>query len=133
MLAGKALLISKGTRWGTLGQKAPAPGLRCSHALLIHTLLADGATSEGQGRAPAEVAVPGGDVLVGEAGGDVEHDDGALAVDVVAVAQPAKLLLTRRVPAEEAQLATVGREVQRVHLHADRGCSTGTYSALFIV
>ena len=37
----------------------------------------------------AEVAVPGGDVLVGEARGDVEHDDGALAVDVVAVAEAA--------------------------------------------
>jgi hypothetical protein len=29
--------------------------------------------------------VPVGDVLVGNAGGDVEHDDAALAVDVVAI------------------------------------------------
>jgi hypothetical protein len=37
----------------------------------------------------AEVAVPGGHVLVGEARRDVKHDDGALTVDVVAVAEAA--------------------------------------------
>lgn len=36
-------------------------------------------------RAPAQVAVPGGHVLVREPGGDVEHDDRALPVDVVPV------------------------------------------------
>ena len=35
--------------------------------------------------APAEVAVPGGHVLVGEPGGDIKHDDGALAMNVVAI------------------------------------------------
>ena len=45
-----------------------------------------------------EIAVPVRDVLVGDAGGDVEHDDAALAVDVVPVAQTAKLLLSRRIP-----------------------------------
>lgn len=66
-------------------------------------------------------ALPGGHVLVGQARGHVEHDDRALAVDVVAVAQAAELLLARRVPAVEADLAAVGGEVQRAHLHADRG------------
>lgn len=46
--------------------------------------------------APAQVAVPGGHVLVCEARGHVKHDDGALAVDVVAVAQAAKLFLQGR-------------------------------------
>ncbi len=66
--------------------------------------------------------MPGGHVLVGQPGGHVEHDDGALPVDVVPIAQAAKLLLAGRVPAEEAQLAAVGREVQRVDLHSDGGC-----------
>ncbi len=74
--------------------------------------------------APAQVAVPGRDVLVRQPRGHVEHDYGALAVDVVPIAQAAKLLLPGRVPAVEAQLAAVGRKVQRVHLHADRGCAT---------
>lgn len=30
---------------------------------------------------PADVPVPGGNVLVGEPGGDVKHDDRALAMD----------------------------------------------------
>ena len=59
----------------------------------------------------AQVAVPCGHILVGQAGGDVEHDDGALAVDVVAVAKATELLLPGRVPAVEADLASVRREV----------------------
>lgn len=35
---------------------------------------------------------------------------------LVAVTQPPELLLSRGIPAEEAQLATVGHEVQRMHL-----------------
>ena len=67
--------------------------------------------------------MPGGHVLVGEARGDVKHDDGALPVDVVPVPEPPKLLLPCRVPAVEAQLASVCGEVQRVHLHPDCGCT----------
>ena len=54
-----------------------------------------------------QVAVPVGHVLVGDARGHVEHDDAALAVDVVAVAQPAELLLASRVPDIELDLAEV--------------------------
>ena len=54
-----------------------------------------------------QVAVPVGHVLVGDARGHVEHDDAALAVDVVAVAQPTKLLLASRVPDIELDLAEV--------------------------
>ena len=68
--------------------------------------------------------MPGGHVLVRQPRGDVEHDDRALPVDVVAVSEAAELLLPCRVPAVEAQLAPVGREVQRVHLHAHRRCTT---------
>lgn len=51
---------------------------------------------------PAEVTVPGGHVLVCEAGGDIKHDDGTLAMDIVPIPQAAKLLLAGCVPAEEA-------------------------------
>ena len=45
-----------------------------------------------------EVTVPVGNVLVGDTGGHVEHDDTALALDVVTIAETTKLLLTGSVP-----------------------------------
>jgi hypothetical protein len=53
--------------------------------------------------------VPVGDVLVCDAGSHVEHDDTALAVDVVSITETAKLLLTSRVPDVELDLAEVLR------------------------
>jgi hypothetical protein len=54
-----------------------------------------------------QVTVPVGDVLVGDARGDVEHDDTALAVDVVAVAEATELLLSSGVPDIELDLTKV--------------------------
>lgn len=51
--------------------------------------------------------MPVGDVLVGDAGSDVEHDDTALAVDVVAIAKTAELLLAGGVPDVELDLTEV--------------------------
>jgi len=51
--------------------------------------------------------VPVGDILVRYAGGDIEHDDAALAVDVVSIAETAKLLLTSSVPHIKLDLAEV--------------------------
>ena len=45
-----------------------------------------------------QISVPVGDVLVGDARGDVEHDDAALPVDIVAVTQSSELLLSCCVP-----------------------------------
>jgi hypothetical protein len=56
-----------------------------------------------------QVTVPVRDVLVGDAGGDVEHDDTALAVDVVAVAKTTELLLSSGVPDIELDLTKVLR------------------------
>lgn len=67
-----------------------------------------------------EVAMPVGHVLVGDAGGDVEHDDAALAVDVVAITQTPKLLLSCRIPHVELNLAKVGGEAKRVYLNTER-------------
>ena len=54
--------------------------------------------------------MPVGDVLVGDSGGDIEHDDTALALDVVAIAETTELLLAGSVPDVEADRAEVGRE-----------------------
>lgn len=42
--------------------------------------------------------MPVGDVLVGDAGGDIKHDDTGLAVDVVTITETTELLLTGGVP-----------------------------------
>ena len=51
--------------------------------------------------------VPVGDVLVGNAGRHVEHDNTALAVDVVAITETAKLLLAGCIPDVELDWAKV--------------------------
>jgi hypothetical protein len=51
--------------------------------------------------------VPVGDVLVCDARGDVEHDDTALAVDVVSITETTKFLLTCCVPDVELDGAEV--------------------------
>jgi hypothetical protein len=51
--------------------------------------------------------MPVGDVLVGDAGCHVEHDDTALAVDVVTITETAKLLLSSRIPDIELNLTQV--------------------------
>jgi hypothetical protein len=51
--------------------------------------------------------VPVGNVLVRDTGGDVKHDDTALAVDVVTVTETAELLLAGRIPDVESDLAEV--------------------------
>jgi len=81
--------------------------------------------------------VPVGDVLVCDTRGDVEHDNTALAVDVVAITETTELLLTCGVPDVELDGAEVlpcllvcrslreGRitycgEAERVDLYSER-------------
>lgn len=51
--------------------------------------------------------VPVGNVLVGNTGSNIEHDDTALAVNVVAIAQTTELLLTSGIPDIELNLTVV--------------------------
>ena len=51
--------------------------------------------------------MPVGDVLVGNAGSNVKHDDAALTVDVVAISETTELLLTGGVPDIEGDLTEV--------------------------
>jgi len=55
-----------------------------------------------------EVTMPIGNVLVCDPRGDVKHDDTALALDVVAIAQATKFLLSGGIPDVEADGAKVG-------------------------
>jgi hypothetical protein len=58
-----------------------------------------------------EISVlPVRDVLVGDTRRDVERHDGALALDVVAVAKSAKLFLDSGAPDVESDWSTVGVE-----------------------
>ena len=68
-----------------------------------------------------DIAVPVGYVLVGVTASDVEHDDGAVALDVVTVTEATELLLTSGIPAVEGDLATVGLEGEGVDVDTDGG------------
>jgi hypothetical protein len=51
--------------------------------------------------------VPVGNVLVGNSGCDIKHDDTALAVDVVSVTKTTELLLSCSIPYIELNLTQV--------------------------
>ena len=68
-----------------------------------------------------EVTVPVGNVLVGDTGGNVEHDDTALALDVVPIAETTELLLAGGVPDVEADGTEVGGESEGVDLDTESG------------
>ena len=68
-----------------------------------------------------QVAVPVGHVLVGDAAGHVEHDDAALALDVVDVTETTKLFLAGRVPDVEDYRTAVGVEKEGADLDSNSG------------
>jgi len=55
-----------------------------------------------------EITMPIGDILVRDPRGYVKHNDGALALNVVTVAQATELLLSGRIPRIEADRSEVG-------------------------
>jgi len=68
-----------------------------------------------------QVAMPVGDVLVGDSGRDIKHDDAALAVDVVSVAKTTEFLLSCSVPDIELNVTQVRAESERVDFDT-KGC-----------
>lgn len=70
---------------------------------------------------PNQIFVPCWHVFVRDARGYVEHDDGTLALDIVAVAETAELLLACCIPDVECNRAAIGRECQRMHFHTQCG------------
>lgn len=67
-----------------------------------------------------QIPMPVGHVLVCDARRHVEHDDGALPLNVVAVTQTAELLLASGVPDVEANRTTIRVEDERMHFDAQR-------------
>lgn len=60
-------------------------------------------------------------ILVGDPGCDIEHDDTAIASNVVAISQTSELLLPCSVPYAEDDLAKVGVELERVDFDTEGG------------
>ena len=57
-----------------------------------------------------EIAMPVGDIFVGDSRGDIKHDDTTLALNVIAVTETTKLLLTSGVPHVKENGTKVGSE-----------------------
>ena len=66
-----------------------------------------------------EIAMPVGNILVGNSRSDVEHDDATLALDIVSIAETTELLLSSGIPHVEADGTVVGGEGQRVDLNTE--------------
>ena len=75
----------------------------------------DGLANTGQ------ILVPLGHVGVGDAGANVEHDDTALATDVVTITESSEFLLTGSIPHVEDDLTVVSEEGHGVHLDSESG------------
>ena len=71
-------------------------------------------------------------VLVGDTRGHVEHDDTALALDVVSVSETTKLLLAGCVPDVEADGTEVGVEGEGVDLDTEGGLTSDPRAALMV-
>lgn len=90
----------------------------------LSVLLVDLVSDEHDGDVVAdagEVLVPLGHVLVGDSRSDVEHQNGGIGADIVALPQAAQLLLASRVPEAELDGSVVGGEDDRADLNALSG------------
>ena len=65
--------------------------------------------------------MPVGDVLVGDTGSDIEHDDTALTLDVVTITETTELFLSSGIPNVEADSTEVSGERKRVNLNTKSG------------
>jgi hypothetical protein len=71
---------------------------------------------------PLQVSVPVGNVLVGNSGSNIKHDDTTLSLDVVSVSETTEFLLPSSVPDIEADGTEVGVESKRVDLDTEGCC-----------
>ena len=68
-----------------------------------------------------QVPMPVWNILVCDTGCHVKHDDGTLALDVVAIPEATKLLLACRVPHIESDGPSIGVEHKGMNLHTQSG------------
>ena len=66
-----------------------------------------------------EIAMPIGDIFVGDSRGDIKHDDTTLALNVIAIAETTKLFLTRGIPNVKANSPKVGSECKGVNFDTE--------------
>lgn len=68
-----------------------------------------------------QIPMPVGNVLVGDSGCDIKHDDGTLALNVVTISEATKLFLTSSVPNIESDGSSIGMENQRMNFDTQSG------------
>ena len=59
---------------------------------------------------PLQISVPVGNVLVGDSGSNIKHDDTTLSLDVVSISETTEFLLSSGIPNVEADGTEVGVE-----------------------
>ena len=57
-----------------------------------------------------EILVPFGDIFVGDSGGDVEHENGGIGSNVVALSEPSEFFLSSGIPKRKLDGAVIGVE-----------------------
>jgi len=72
-----------------------------------------------------ELTVPVGNILVGNARGNIEHNDATLSVDVVSVTKTSEFLLSCGVPDVELDITQVLRSISILQQPC-RACATGS-------
>lgn len=93
--------------------KTPREAVIKEHVQYYTYLDVDFVTAENDGDVltnALEIAMPVGDVLVGDTGCHVEHDNTTLALDIISVTETTELLLSSSIPDVEADSSEVGRE-----------------------
>ena len=68
-----------------------------------------------------QISMPIRDIFVGYSGRNIKHDDPTLSLDVVAISESTKLLLSGCIPHVETDGTSVGVENQWVYFHTQSG------------
>jgi hypothetical protein len=71
---------------------------------------------------PLQISVPVRNVLVGDSGSNIKHDDTTLSLDIVSISETTEFLLSSGIPDIETDGTKVGVESQWVDLDTEGGC-----------
>lgn len=63
--------------------------------------------------------MPIGNILIGNATSDIKHDNAALAVNIISIAEASKLFLSSCIPNVKFDGATVGVEQERMNFNSN--------------
>mmetsp|Transcript_11469 Transcript_11469/g.15919 ORF Transcript_11469/g.15919 Transcript_11469/m.15919 type:complete len:215 (+) Transcript_11469:3515-4159(+) len=65
-----------------------------------------------------EISVPVWNILVGHSGGNIEHDDCSLSLNVVTISESTEFFLSSSVPNIESNRSTISVKSQRMHFNS---------------